>query len=220
MPEAYNAILRSAGRNLPLKLLALCLAVTTWWFVAGESKVLVTFNVPLEIRNIPKGLSLTNQVARQVEVQLQGPSSLLAAFKPTDISMAVDLSDGKPGRRTVKFDLQSVKVPSGIAVQRIFPQSLDVVLERTEQRSIPVSPRIKGWNAIRHRVRKIEVEPRQIEVEAPAAEFSRMPVAYTEEIAVDPGDGTFTAVARVELAEAHARITCDPNVRVKIYFRQ
>jgi hypothetical protein len=47
-----------------------------------------------------------------------------------------------------------------------------------------------------------------------------MPVAYTEEIEVATGGDTFSTVARVELVEAHAKITCDPNVRVKVHFRR
>ena len=220
VPDLLRLPMRLAGRNLPLKLLALGLAVSAWWFVAGESKVLVGFNVPLEIRNVPKGLTLTNQVERQVEVRLQGPSSLLTGFKTSDISMALDLSEGKPGRQTVKFDIRTVKVPPGIQVQRIFPPNIDVVLERTERRSIPVSLRIKGEKSLRNRIRTVEIDPKEIEVEALPAEFSRMPVAYTEEIVLEPDVDTFTTVARVELRGAHARIIGDPNVRVKIHFRQ
>ncbi len=212
--------LRFSRHNLALKLLALFLAISTWWFVAGESKVLVGFTIPLEIRNIPKGLTLTNKVERQVEVRLQGPSSLLTGFRPSDISLALNLADGKPGRQTVKFDLRTVKVPPGVQVQRIFPQSIDVVLERTERRPIPVSLRIRGGEAARKRIRSVEIDPPEVEVEALPAEFSRMPVAYTEEIVLDPDVETMTTVARVELREAHAKITGNPYVRVRIHFRQ
>ena len=219
-PDPLKSVARFAGRNLSLKLLALGMAIVTWWFVVGESKVLVSFNVPLEIRNIPGGLTLTNQVERQVEVRLQGPSSLLMGFKPSDISMALDLSAGRPGRQTVKLDHRSVNVPPGIAVQRIFPDTIDVVLERTERRTIPVSLRIKGGKALRNRIRNVEIDPQEIAVEALPAEFTRMQVAYTEEIELEPDVDTFTTVARVELREAHAKIIGDPNVRVKIHFRQ
>lgn len=212
--------MRFAGRNLHLKLLALALAVSAWWFVALENKVLVAFNVPLEIRNVPRGLTLTNQVDSQVEVRLQGPSSLLTGLKPSDVSMALDLGDGKPGRRTVKLDARKVKVPPGIQVQRIFPQEIDVVLERTERRSIPVSLRLKGGKALRNRIQSIEIEPPEVEVEALPAEFSRMPVAYTEEIVLEPDVDTLSTVARVELREAHAKIVGEKTVRVKINFRQ
>ena len=219
-PDFLRSPVRFAGRNLPLKLLALALAVSTWWFVAGESKVLVAFNVPLEIRNVPRGMTLTNQVDSQVEVRLQGPSSLLAGFKSSDISMALDLGNGRTGRQTVKFDVRAVKVPPGIQVQRIFPQEIDVVLEKTERRSIPVSLRIKGGKNLRSRIRSIEIDPPEVEVEALPAEFSRMPVAYTEEIALEPDVDTLSAVARVELREAHAKIIGEKSVRVKIHFRQ
>ena len=220
MVYRINKILMASGRNLPLKLLALFLAVSAWWFVAKENHVLVSFSVPVEIRNIPKGLTLTNKLDRQVEVRLQGPSYILSGFKPSDISMALDLYNGKPGHQTVNFDLQAIKIPAGVQVQRIFPQAVDVVLEQTERRSIPVSARIKRLKLIQHRISGIEIEPREVEVEALPEEFSRMPVAYTQEIEIEPGILMFTTVARVELAEAHAKITSDPNVRVTIRFHR
>jgi len=218
--ELFKSAVRIAGRNLPIKILALVLAIATWWFVVGENKVLVSFDVPLEIRNIPAGMTLTNKVERQVEVRLQGPSSLLTGFKPSDISMALDLSDGRVGRQTVKFDPRKVNVPPGITLQRIFPDTIEVVLERTERRMIPVSLRIKGGNAVRSRIADVEIVPPEVEVEALPAEFSRMPVAYTEEIVPEKGVETFTTMARVVLNEAHARITGNRTVRVTIHFRK
>lgn len=218
--ELLKAPMRFARRNLALKLLALGLAVVTWWFVTGESKVLVSFNVPLEIRNVPPGMTLTNKVETHVEVRLQGPSSILAGFKSSEISMALDLSAGKPGRQIVKFDPAAVRVPPGVAVQRIFPQAVEVVLARTERRRIPVSVRMKGGSALRSRIASIEYEPKEIEVEALPEEFTRMPFAYTEEIAPDPGTDTYEAEARVDLREPHAKISGDRYIRVKIRFRR
>ena len=218
--DLLNFPKRFAKNNLTLKFLALALALVAWWFVAGESKVLVGFNVPLEIRDVPKGMLVTNKVDRQVEVRLAGPSSLFATIKPSDISVAMDLSAGKPGRQYVVLDDRSVKVPPGIKVQRIFPQSIEVVLEPTERRNIPVTPRIAGGAAVRRRIQNVEVEPPEVLVEAVPDEFSRMPVVYTEQIVPDADSDTYTTIARVELRETHARIVGDPNVRVKIQFRK
>ncbi len=211
---------RFARRNLGLKILALALAVSTWWFVAGESKVLVGFNVPLEIRNLPREMALTNKVERQVEVRLEGPSSLLAGFKPSDVSVALDLSAGRPGRQSVKLEARTVTVPPGIRVQWIFPQFVDVVLERTERRVLPVSLRMKAGNAVRRRILRVEIDPPAVEVEALPAEFSRMPVVYTEEVIPEADADTFSTVARLDLREPHAKITGNPIVRVKILFRK
>ena len=218
--DLFRILRRLASRNLGLKVLALALAVSAWWFVAGESKVLVSFTIPLEIRDVPIGLTITNKPERQVEVRLSGPSSLLSGMRPSEISASVDLSGSRAGRQNVPLDERAIKVPPGIRVQRVFPPSIEVTIERTERRAVPVVPRIGGDPAVRRRVARVEVDPRTIEVEALTEEFSRIRSVYTEEIVPDPGGDTYATTARVELREPHARIVDSPNVRVKVHFRK
>jgi YbbR domain-containing protein len=218
--DLFRILRRLASQNLVLKVVALALAVAAWWFVAGESKVLVSFTVPLEIRSLPKGLTMTNKPERQVEVRLSGPSSLLSGMRPSEVSAGVDLSAARAGRQFFTLDDRAVKVPTGIKVQRIFPPSIEVVLDRTERRTVPVSARIGGGAAIRRRVAKVEIDPPSVEIEALAEEFARMQVVYTEEILPERTEGTYSVDARVETREPHAKIVGNPNVRVKFQFRK
>ena len=218
--DLFRPLRGFASQNLGLKAVALALAVAAWWFVAGESKVLVSFTIPLEIRNVPKGMTITNKAERQVEVRLSGPSSLLSGMRPSEISAAVDLTAAHAGRQYFTMDDRAVKVPPGIKVQRIYPSSIEVVLERTERRMVAVAVRIGGGAAVRKRVAKVEVDPPSVEVEALPEEFARMPVIYTEEILPDRTDREFSAIARVETREAHAKIVGNPGVRVRIEFRK
>jgi YbbR domain-containing protein len=218
--DLFQLLRRIASQNLLLKAVALALAVAAWWFVAGESKVLVGFTIPLEIRNVPKGLTMTNKPEREVEVRLSGPSPLLSGMRHSEISASVDLTAARAGRQYFTLDDRAVKVPPGIKVQRIFPPSIEVILDRTERRMVPVSVRIGGGAAVRKRVAKVEIDPPSVEVEALTEEFSRMPVVYTEEVAPERTEGEFSAIARVETREAHAKIVGNPDVRVKIQFRK
>ena len=218
--DLFRFLRRLVSHNLGLKAVALAMAVAAWWFVAGESKVLVGITVPLEIRNVPRGLTMTNKPERQVEVRLSGPSSLLSGIRPTEISAGVDLTAAREGRQSFTMDDRAVKVPPGIKVQRIFPASVEVVLVRTERRSVPVSVRLGGEGALRRRVAKVEIDPPSLEVEALPEEFARMPVLYTEEVVPGRTDGVFSGIARVETRETHAKIVGNPNVRIKIHFRK
>ena len=218
--DLFRFLRRLVSHNLGLKAVALAMAVAAWWFVAGESKVLVGVTVPLEIRNVPRGLTMTNKPERQVEVRLSGPSSLLSGIRPAEISAGVDLTAAREGRQSFTMDDRAVKVPPGIKVQRIFPASVEVVLVRTERRSVPVSVRLGGEGALRRRVAKVEIDPPSLEVEALPEEFARMPVLYTEEVVPGRTDGVFSGIARVETRETHAKIVGNPNVRVKIHFRK
>ena len=217
--DLFRLLRRIASQNFVLKVVALALAVAAWWFVAGESKVLVSFSIPLEMRNVPKGLTMTNKPEREVEVRLSGPSSLLSGMRPSEISAGVDLSAARAGRQYFTLDDRTVKVPPGVKVQRIFPPSIEVILDRTERRTVPVSARIGGGSAVRKRVAKVEIDPPSVVVEALQEEFSRMPVVYTEEVVPDRTDVAYTADARVETREPHAKIVGSPSVRVKIQFR-
>lgn len=218
--DLFRILRRIASQNLALKAIALALAVAAWWFVAGESKVLVSFSIPLEIRNVPAGVTMTNKPAREVEVRLSGPSSLLSGLRPSEISAGVDLSAAHAGRQHFTMDDRTVKVPPGIKVERIFPHSIEVVLDKTERRRVPVSARIGGGGAVRRRIAKVETDPPSVEVEALPEEFSRMPVVYTEEVVPDGTDVAYSADARVETREPHAKIVGSPSVRVKIQFRK
>ncbi len=218
--DLFRILRRLARQNLGLKVVALALAVAAWWFVAGESKILVSFTIPLEIRNVPKGLTMTNKPERQVEVRLSGPSSLLSGMRPSEISAGVDMSSARAGRQYLGLDDRAVKVPPGIKVQRIFPSSIEVILDRTERRMVPVLARVGGGAAVRRRVATVEIDPPSVEVEALPEELSRMPVVFTEEVVPERTEGAYSAIARVELREPHAKIVGSPSVRVKVQFRK
>ncbi len=206
-------------KNLELKGLALVLAILLWWIVGGERNVLVGFAVPLEIRNIPAGMALTNKVERQVDVRIAGPSTLISGFEQKEISVVVDLSGAKPGREVIPLTDRSVKVPAGFRVDRVYPSSVEVVLEKLLRKTVTVTPRIGGSSEIRDRIAKTEVDPPSLEVEALPDEFSRLKSLSTEEVVPGKAEGLFTAKVRVNLPEGHAKIVGNPNVLVTIRFR-
>jgi YbbR domain-containing protein len=207
-------------KNLLLKVLALGLAIALWWFVAGESKVQVGFVVPLEIRNVPQGLTITNKVERQVEVRLAGPPSLLGTLQQADVTVAIDLSGARPGRQVVHVDDRSIKVPPGIKVQRIYPNTIEVSLERLERRRLPVYARIAGEAEVRRRIARIEIVPPSLEVEALPDDFSRLKSLSAPVSVSDKGSEVFAEDVRVELREGHAKIVGNSAVRVTVYFRK
>ena len=145
---------------------------------------------------------------------------MLSGIRPSEISAGVDLSSARAGRQFFNLDDRAVKVPPGIKVQRIFPPSIEVVLDRTERRTVPVSARIGGGAAVRRRVAKVEIDPPSVEVEALAEEFARLQVVYTEEIVPERTEGAYSVDARVETREPHAKVVGNPNVRVTIQFRK
>lgn len=207
-------------KNLGLKALALVLSVLLWWFVAGESYVQVGFVIPLEIRNIPAGMALTNKVDRQVEVRLAGPPTLINGLNQREVSAVIDLSDAKSGKEIIPLSERSIRIPVGFRVERVYPPTVEVVLEKLERKTVPVVPRIGGSAKIRGRIEKTEVDPPSLEVEALPDEFGRLKGLTTEEIIPETSEGLFTAKVRVNSPEGHAKILGNSTVLVTIQFRK
>ena len=211
---------RMFRRNLGLKALALGLSILLWWFVAGESNVHVGFAVPLEIRNIPADMAITNKVDRQVDVRLAGPPTLINGLQQNEISAVIDLSGAQKGKKIIPLTERSVEVPSGLRVERIYPPSVEIVLKELVRKTLPVRARIGGTPEVRSRIEKTEVDPPSLVVEALPSEFDRLKELETEVVAPDVPEGIFRAKARVNLPEGHAKIVGNPSVLVTIRFRK
>lgn len=219
-PDIYRFARDAVSKNLGLKVLALAMSVAIWWFVAGESNVQVGFSVPLEIRNVPEGMAITNKVESQVDVRITGPSTLLGALRQKDVSAVIDLSTAKAGREVVSLNDRSVKVPIRFRVQRVYPNAVEVYLEKLERKRLPVAARVGGTPQVRRRIARVTVDPPSLEVEALPEEFSRMHSLVTEEVTPETPEGVFSERARVDLREGHAKIVGNPTVRVTVTFRQ
>jgi hypothetical protein len=105
-------------------------------------------------------------------------------------------------------------------VQRIYPSTVEVSLERLERRSLPVVARFVGGAEARRRISKIEIVPSSLDVEALPEDFLRLKSLSAIVVIPETGSENFTENVRVELREGHARIVGDPIVRVTILFRK
>ena len=121
------------NENLLLKLISLAFALVLWFFVMGEQRHEVTHAVPVEYRNLPKGLVIVNQVPETVSVTLSGPRALLMRVSAEHLNLSLDLAELPPGVTSFRRLDEKLKAPSGLVVTRISPAGIDVRLEGTNE---------------------------------------------------------------------------------------
>jgi YbbR domain-containing protein len=206
--------------NWVLKLLSLISALVLWFFVMGERKVEVGYAVPLELKNVPKGMIVTNEVPNLVEVRLSGPRTMLMNLSPKDISISVDLADLKPGLTTFKRLEERLSIPGGLKVTRLSPAFIDVQLEQLVEKALPVRVELTGKPAEGLRVAGVEVNPEQLMVEGVASEFREVHEVSTEPVDVTGATESFTRtvgvnfrgrfISRREQGPVQVRVTVEP----------
>jgi len=121
------------NENLLLKLISLAFALVLWFFVMGEQRHEISHAVPVEYRNLPKGLVIANEVPETVSVTLSGPRALLSRVSTEHLSLPLDLSELPPGVTVFRRLDEKLKAPSGLVVTRISPAGIDIRLERSHE---------------------------------------------------------------------------------------
>jgi YbbR domain-containing protein len=177
-------MLKTITENWVLKLLSLVLALILWFFVMGEQKLERSYAVPLELKNMPAGMMVANEIPSHIEVRIAGPRTLLMNLQTEDIGISVNLKDLQPGLTTFKRLEENVDLPGPLKVTRVSPSYVDIKLERIRSRLVPVEVTVTGEPADGYRVGKIRVNPEKVMVEGAESEIAGIDTVPTEAVDV------------------------------------
>ncbi|OEU50702.1 MAG: YbbR domain pair protein [Desulfuromonadales bacterium C00003096] len=189
---------KKLNENWALKLLALVFACILWFFVTGEQKLERSYAVPLQLKNMPAGMMVANDIPNMVDVRISGPRTLLMNLQLQDIGIAVNLKDLEPGLTTLKRLEERLNLPGPLKVTRLSPSYIDVKLERVVSKNVEVKPQFSGKPAAGYRVAAVRVEPALVMIEGAESEVAVVDSVATE--TVDLADALETRREKVSLS--------------------
>jgi len=160
--------------NWPAKALSVFFALILWFFVTGEQTSEVGFAVPLELKNIPKGMMVVNDLPSLVDVRISGPRTILSSLRPSDLLLSVDLKGAKAGVTTFRRMEKGINIPTALKITRLSPSTLEVNLETTHEKRVPVKVVLSGDPAREFEVDKVEVVPADIVLSGRLAELKKI----------------------------------------------
>lgn len=193
-------MLQKLAENWFLKLLSLVFAIVLWFFVMGEQKLEVGYAVPLELKNVPTGMMVANDVPSLIDVRISGPRTLLMNLHPNDISISVDLKDLQPGLTTFRRLEEHLNIPSALKVTRVSPSFVDVKLERIKDKKVPVKVVLTGAPADGYEVVSTSANPAQVTVEGAESEVKNVEEVPTEPVDVSGTKASFTLMTPLDYA--------------------
>jgi YbbR domain-containing protein len=203
--------------NLGLKLASFIFAIILWFFVMSRGKTEMSFQSPLEFRNIPKNLELVGETTKSVDVWIQGQESTLRGLKGDDVKTAVDLAGAKEGEGIYYISPENVKVSFNLKVVRVNPSSIKVRLDRVITKTVELRPTIVGKPVQGYRVKKIEIHPPSITIEGLRREVDPLRFLRTEPIDITGNYEDFTQEGKVDASGKNIRIQEKGNVEIKVF---
>lgn len=192
-------------KNLTLKLVALALAIIIWFLVVGEQKSEVRLTVPLELRNLPTDLEITQSVS-QVEITLRGFSSFVKRLTPGDIDVHIDLSNVVQGANSFILSPEEIVVPIGATVIQVSPSNIEVFLDATVRKTVTVEPILRGQPADGYILGEITVDPETIKLAGAQTLLKNLSKVETEVIALDGMKEGVLRKVKVKLPNSSLRI--------------
>lgn len=156
--------------NWGIKLVSLVLSLTLWFFVTSKGKSEMTLTAPLELRNIPPGMTIVGDVPGYLDVRVQGQERLLRDITiGKKVSGVLDLSLTREGENSVRVSPDDIRRPAGVAVTYMSPSLIKVQLERIMRKVFKLKPLLHGAPAPGYRISGIRVMPLKITIEGPAS---------------------------------------------------
>ena len=202
--------------NWGIKLVSLIFSLTLWFYVTSKGKTEITLTAPLELRNIPQGMTVVGDVTGFVDVRVQGQERLLRDIMiGKKVNGILDLSMTKAGENVVRISPDDIRRPSGVAVSYISPSMIKVKLERLMRRTYKLKPFLHGAPAPGYRIANITVAPPKITVEGPASAMTAFVELQTMPIDIQGAKENVTVEPKIDYQGQPVKLL-EENISVRI----
>ncbi len=202
--------------NWGIKLISLGFSIALWFYVTATGQTEMTLTVPLELHNVPPGLTVVGNVTSTVEVRVQGQERILrdGAFGKKMVGI-IDLSMSRVGENTVRLSPDDIKRPEGIVVTHMSLSEVKVQLEPLLRRVYWLRPVLHGAPAAGYRLAGISVVPAKITVEGPAGVMKSLNRLETMPIDIDGAREGMTVEPKIDYQGQPVKLL-EKNIVVRI----
>ena len=203
-----------------LRALSLCLALFLWYFVVGEDQVDITVSVPIEVLNLPPDLVISNQYKKTIEASVRGPRSIIQDLRKQNITRPVDLAGARPGTMVIKNEADSIPFPNGITVMRLQPANITLLIDKLEEKELPIHPVLEGEPAPGFVLDHITLDPDKLTVSGPRNILEAQLALKTYVINLDGLDHSTTLQVQLNLSPEMLNLIGETVVSVQIAVRE
>lgn len=195
-----------ATTNTGLKLVALALAVITWFFVRNiTSETRTLENIPLEIKVRP-GLTLLEASASTVVVTVRGTREDIRQAPRAEFSASLDLTGEKQiGMHTARLSAKNIRHPPRVQVVQVMPATITARVDEMIEREVAVKPQLTGELASGLEIERTNVVPAQVRLRGPRTLLND--ITTVETLPIDLSGRRVSFRERVHLALPDPSVT-------------
>ncbi len=206
-------------KNWVIKLVSLILATSLWFLVAGEEKVDMTVQIPVEIINLPQDLEVANWVRTDLDVTVTGPQALIRTLN-RDVIRTIDLAKATAGPVVVENNIDSIPMPWGVRVLRIKPAELIFNLDKLVNKKLPIQAITTGQIPKGYTLSSVMLEPAHIMINGSEAILKNIEGLHTKPININGLTKSTMTHTELDVSPEIADIIGTPAVTASIIIEE
>ncbi|MBM3788254.1 MAG: hypothetical protein FJW30_28290 [Acidobacteria bacterium] len=203
--------------NLGPKAMSLVIATLLWLAVVGERELSTAIDVPVEFRNFPKNLEVSNDAVNRVNLMISGPAGKMTDAILKEATVVVDLEEvNRPGERTFNLDGRTIRLPAGLQLERAVPTQIRMRFEERFARDVPVRIRYEGNPMPGFRIARQEVQPETLRIVGPRSRVERVNAVETDPVEMNGVIGELESKTSTFVDDPQVRIDGNSTVRIRL----
>ncbi len=204
-----------AGHSLE-KVLAFIIA-GVMWFTFGHRVETIRrdFVIPLEYRNLASERIITEPKPKEATVTFSGIERAFNLFDPKELKLSLDMSGVKDGENEFLITKDLVKVPAGLSIINIEPDTVKLMVHRMVNITVPIEVKTKGRPPSGVVIQDIKVEPRELPATVSTAVPRDKITIMTEEIDLKSISENTTLTPKLIIAP-ELKLSADKIPEVKV----
>jgi hypothetical protein len=217
--EEKTAILRKEKFEISVAALVSVLFITGMWFSFSRGMdTLITLEIPVEYTKHDPALEIVDTSVNTVQLQLGGSGALIKSIRPDQVQVRFDLGNAVIGRNSFSITKENISLPPGIFLSKITPPVVEVTLDKTITKELPVQVDWVGKLPENIILSQLTIKPEKVEVIGGKRILGNISTLYTEKVPLDNIDRTGSLTVRLALNPASLKIESGSKDRIKLTY--
>ncbi len=205
--------------NILAKSISLAIAIILWIYVNYENLPEKYLNVSLNVINIPKQLTIANNIPKIVSIKIKGKYDIIQTIHPRTIFAYIDLKNTIEGKNIV-YVRTKLKKKKNIKIINVVPYSVKVYMEKIYRKEVPVAPTIINSPAEGYIKAGESFYPTSVIVEGPKSIVEKMEVIRTKPIDIGGVTGSIYKDVEFDIHDVFVRTVNYNTIKIKINIKE
>ncbi len=200
-------------------LLSIVFITGIWFNVTRGRDTLATFEIPIEYMNRDPGMEILDASVNSVGLDLSGSGALIKSIKPDQVDVRLDLSKAVAGNNSFTITRENISLPPGIVLKKVYPTVVDVNLDVTIKKQLPVQVDWVGKLPDDLVLVESSIDPINVEIVGGKRILENIATIYTEKVPLDKLKAKGTISANLALQPASLKIAAGSKDKIAIKYR-